>query len=100
MGRLYVHNNDPNAETTEFEGRRILATGDTRGVGEAIVDRLIRGVEDVIATARSVSPETSAESFVQGDVCTREGIESVVKVVTDRFKVSAAARGGPRKNLF
>jgi NAD(P)-dependent dehydrogenase (short-subunit alcohol dehydrogenase family) len=103
MGSLQVHNNDPNAEPTEFKGRRILVTGGTRGIGEAIVDRLIRGGGDVIATARSVSPETSADRFVQGDVSTREGIESVAKAVTDRFKGldilihnvgGSAARGG------
>ena len=98
-----MHNNDPNAEPTEFKDRRILVTGGTRGIGEAIVDRLIRGGGDVIATARSVSLETSADRFVQGDVSTREGIETVVKVVTDRFKGldilihnvgGSAARGG------
>ena len=98
-----MQNNEPKAETTEFKGRRILVTGGTRGIGEAIVDRLIRGGGDVIATARSVSPETSADHFVQADVSTREGIETVVKAVTDRFKGldilihnvgGSAARGG------
>ena len=64
IGSLPVQNNDPNAERTEFNGRRILVTGGTRGIGEAIVDRLIRGGGDVIATARSLSPETSADRFV------------------------------------
>jgi NAD(P)-dependent dehydrogenase (short-subunit alcohol dehydrogenase family) len=95
--------NDPKAETTEFKGRRILVTGGTRGIGEAIVDRLIRGGGEVIATARSVSTETSADRFVQADVSTGEGIESVAKAVTDRFKGldilihnvgGSAARGG------
>src|SRR5713101_7678773 len=98
-----MQNNDPKAETTEFQGRRILVTGGTRGIGEAIVNRLVRGGGDVIATARSVSPETSADRFVQADVSTREGIESVAKAVTDRFKGldilihnvgGSAARGG------
>jgi NAD(P)-dependent dehydrogenase (short-subunit alcohol dehydrogenase family) len=102
-GELQVHNNEPNAEATEFKGRRILVTGGTRGIGEAIVDRLIRGGGDVIATARSVSLETSADRFVQADVSTRDGIESVVKAVIDRFKGldilihnvgGSAARGG------
>src|SRR5260370_2517787 len=81
-----MQNNDPKAEITEFKGRRILVTGGTRGIGEAIVDRLIRGGGDVIATARSVSPETPADRFVQADVSTREGTAPVVKAVTDRFK--------------
>ena len=98
-----MQNNQRKAEVTEFNGRRILVTGGTRGIGEAIVARLIRGGGDVIATARSISPETSADRFVQGDVSTREGIESVAKAVTDRFKGldilihnvgGSAARGG------
>src|SRR5687767_5375719 len=98
-----MQGNDPKSETTEFKGRRILITGGTRGIGEAIVDRLVRGGGDVIATARSVSPETSAARSVQADVSTREGIESVVRAVTDSFKGldilihnvgGSAARGG------
>jgi NAD(P)-dependent dehydrogenase (short-subunit alcohol dehydrogenase family) len=98
-----MQNNDPNAETTQFRGRRTLVTGGTKGIGAAIVHRLIRGGADVIATARSVSQGTSADRFVQADVSTREGIESVVKAVTDRFNVldilihnvgGSAARGG------
>src|SRR5712664_2155827 len=98
-----MQNNGPKAETAEFKGRRILVTGGTRGIGEAIVDRLIRGGGDIIATARSVSPETAADRFVQADISTREGIDQVVKAVTDRFKGldilihnvgGSAARGG------
>src|SRR4029078_9567270 len=98
-----MQNNDPRAETTEFKGRRILVTGGTRGIGEAIVDRLIRGGGDVIAAAPSFSKGTSADRFVQADLSTREGIESLVKAVTDRFNGldilihnlgGSAARGG------
>jgi NAD(P)-dependent dehydrogenase (short-subunit alcohol dehydrogenase family) len=102
-GTWQMQDNNPKAETTEFKGRRILVTGGTRGIGEAIVDRLIRGGGDVIATARSVATDTSADRFVQADVSNREGIESVAKAVTDRFKGldilihnvgGSAARGG------
>src|SRR5258705_13800705 len=98
-----MQNSDPKAETTEFKGRRILVTGGTKGIGEAIVNRLVRGGGDVVATARSVSPETAADRFVQADVRTRDGIESVAKAVIDRFKGldilirnvgGSAARGG------
>jgi len=96
-------NNDAKVEATEFNGMRILVTGGTRGIGEAIVNRLARGGGNVIATARSVSPVTPADRFVQADVSTPEGIEKVVKAVTDRFKGldilvhnvgGSAARGG------
>src|SRR6266446_1714665 len=85
-GNWQMQNNDPKAETTEFKGRRILVTGGTRGIGEAIVKRLVRGGGDVVATARSVSPETAADRFVQADLSTREAIETVLKAVTDRLK--------------
>ena len=81
-----MQDNDLETETTEFKGRRTLVTGGTKGIGAAIVDRLIRGGADVIATARSVSRVTPADRFVQADVSTREGIETVVKAVMDRFK--------------
>jgi len=56
-----MQNNDPKAETTEFKGRRILVTGGTKGIGAAIVDRLIRGGGNVIAAARTVSEGTPAD---------------------------------------
>ena len=98
-----MQNNDPKAESTEFKGRRTLVTGGTKGIGAAIVDRLIRGGGNVFAAARTVSEETPADRFVQADLSTRDGIESVVKAVTDRFNGldilihnlgGSAARGG------
>ena len=74
------------AAATEFKGKRILVTGGTRGIGEAIVKRLIRGGGDVIATARSVPSDAAADRFVQADVSNPDGIHHVVKTVTDRFK--------------
>ena len=70
-------------EAADFADRRILVTGGTRGIGEAIVDRLVRGGGKVIATARSLPP--ASDRFIQADVSTREGVDRVVKSTMDRL---------------
>jgi NAD(P)-dependent dehydrogenase (short-subunit alcohol dehydrogenase family) len=72
-------------EAADFDGRRILVTGGTRGIGEAIVHRLMGGGGNVITTGRSRRSGSSPDQFVQADVSTREGIDQVVKAVMDRL---------------
>jgi NAD(P)-dependent dehydrogenase (short-subunit alcohol dehydrogenase family) len=72
-------------EGSEFKDKRILVTGGTRGIGEAIVQRLMRGGGRVIATARSLLDSAPADQFIQADVSSRGGIDDVVKAVMHRF---------------
>ena len=87
----------------EFAGKRILVTGGTKGIGEAIVNRLLQGGGRVLATARSRPSGDSAERFIQADVSTREGTDLVAAETLTRFGGldilihnvgGSAARGG------
>jgi NAD(P)-dependent dehydrogenase (short-subunit alcohol dehydrogenase family) len=72
--------------TKEFNGKRILVTGGTKGAGKAIADRFGRGGGTVIITARSAPEEKTGSYFIQADVSTREGTTRVISEVLDRFK--------------
>ena len=69
----------------EFQGKRVLVTGGTKGIGAAVVKRLAVGGASVLTTARSVSANASSNQFIQADVSTRDGCERVVKATLDRL---------------
>jgi NAD(P)-dependent dehydrogenase (short-subunit alcohol dehydrogenase family) len=72
-------------DANEFTGKRILVTGGTRGIGEAIVNRLVRGGGTVLTTARSIPQGGNAEQFIQADVSTRAGADHVIKTTLERL---------------
>src|SRR4029078_9130983 len=72
-------------EATEFNGKRVLVTGGTKGIGEAVLNRLLRGGATVITTARSIPHGGTPERFVQADISTREGVDHVVRTTLDRL---------------
>src|SRR4030095_2406476 len=80
-----MQNEPQTREAADFNGRRILVTGGTKGIGEAIVDALMRGGGKWITTARSIPRDGTLDRFVQADVSTREGIDQVVKAIMDRL---------------
>ena len=69
--------------STEFNGKRVLVTGGTKGIGEAIVNRLARGGATVITTARTVPAGVPRERFIQADVSTREGADQVIEATLE-----------------
>lgn len=73
-------------DPTEFTGKRVLVTGGTQGMGEAIARRLAAGGAKVATTARSKLPEGQAPAlFVQADLSTVEGVQNVVRSVLEAF---------------
>lgn len=64
----------------ELSNKRVLVTGGTKGMGEAIVKRLRQAGAKAIATARSKPDELqSPDLFIQSDISTPEGVEKVAK---------------------
>jgi NAD(P)-dependent dehydrogenase (short-subunit alcohol dehydrogenase family) len=70
-------------DANEFTGKRILVTGGTRGIGQAIVHRLLRGGGTVLTTARTIPVGVNPEQFIQADVSTRAGADHIIKTIFD-----------------
>src|SRR3984893_8093085 len=63
----------------EFQGQRVLVTGGTKGMGEAIVRRLTMGGGSVATTARSPLPKGQQPALlVQRDIGMADGVQAVV----------------------
>src|SRR3989449_4745368 len=72
-------------DANEFTGKRILVTGGTRGIGEAIVNRLARGGGTVLATARTIPAGGNSDQFIQADFSTRAGADHIIKTTFERL---------------
>ena len=72
-------------DAREFAAKRVLVTGGSKGIGEAIVNRLRRGGARVLAAARSDPENGSAEQFVQADVSTRAGADHIITTTLERL---------------
>jgi NAD(P)-dependent dehydrogenase (short-subunit alcohol dehydrogenase family) len=70
----------------EFDGQRVLVTGGTKGIGQAVVARFRDGGARVLTTARGRPtgiPDT--DLFVETDITTAEGCAAVADAVGKRL---------------
>src|SRR5580765_2946684 len=72
-------------DKNEFNGKRVLVTGGTKGLGKAIAGRFHQGGATVIITARSSPKEKTDLHFIQADGSTPEGATKVIGEILDRF---------------
>jgi NAD(P)-dependent dehydrogenase (short-subunit alcohol dehydrogenase family) len=73
-------------QVDEFKTKRVLVTGGTKGMGEAIVRRLALSGASVATTARSPATHgQGAALFVQVDIGTAEGVQRVVDRVRQEW---------------
>src|SRR5712671_2776293 len=70
----------------EFKDKRVLVTGGTKGVGEAIVCRFQLSGALVATTARSASlHDQTANLFVRADLATASGVNSVADRIREEW---------------
>lgn len=73
-------------DPTEFTGKRAVVTGGSRGIGAAIVQRLLDGGASVVTTARSETDTTpEAATFIPGDMSTREGVRAFAAAALEQL---------------
>jgi NAD(P)-dependent dehydrogenase (short-subunit alcohol dehydrogenase family) len=94
-------------DPTEFAGKRVLVSGDTKGLGRATVDRFLAGGTRVITAARGTPEPIDGVEFVQADLTTAHGGEPETRTVMTqpaprealrvrvRGLVDGLHRGGP-----
>ncbi|MFD9815634.1 oxidoreductase [Streptomyces sp. NPDC059080] len=78
--------NENAPEKRELAGKRALVTGGTRGIGAAVVRRLLDAGAEVLTTARSATgtaPDGAA--FIPADVRTRAGAEALAAAARERL---------------
>ena len=70
----------------EFKGKRVLVTGGTKGMGQAMVRRFTLSGASVATTARLPLPEGQAVAlFVQTDIGTAAGVQDVVSRIQQEW---------------
>ena len=70
----------------EFKGKRVLVTGGTKGVGEAIVRRFELSGASVATTARSEAAHGQDSAlFIKADVGTALGVQNVVDGIQQKW---------------
>jgi NAD(P)-dependent dehydrogenase (short-subunit alcohol dehydrogenase family) len=72
-------------DPTEFAGKRVLISGGSKGLGRATVDRFLAGGARVITAARGTLEPIAGVEFVQADLTTALGGETLAAAALERM---------------
>ena len=75
----------PKADPAEFAGKRVLVSGGTKGLGRATVERFLAGGARVVTSARGAMDPIDGVEFVQADLTTAQGGESLARAALERL---------------
>ena len=73
------------ADPAEFAGKRVLVSGGTKGLGRATVERFLGGGARVITSARIIKDTIEGVEYVEADLTTPEGGETLAKAAIERL---------------
>ncbi|WP_296583248.1 SDR family oxidoreductase [Xanthobacter sp.] len=73
------------ADPTEFAGKHVLVSGGTKGLGRATVERFLAGGARVITAARAIKDPIEGVKYVQADLATPEGGETLAKAALEQL---------------
>lgn len=73
------------ADPTEFAGKRVLVSGGTKGLGRATVERFLAGEARVITAARTIKDTVEGVEYVEADLTTPVGAETLAKAAIKRL---------------
>ncbi|QWW71364.1 SDR family oxidoreductase [Rhizobium sp. WYJ-E13] len=74
-----------NADPSEFTGKRVLVSGGTKGLGRATVERFLAGGARVITAARTIKDQIEGVDYIQADLTTAKGGETLAKAALERL---------------
>ncbi|TWA76914.1 NAD(P)-dependent dehydrogenase (short-subunit alcohol dehydrogenase family) [Azospirillum brasilense] len=67
----------------EFQGRRVVVTGGTKGTGRATVQRFVAGGAQVLTAARHGAGDPAGARLVEADLTTPEGVRTLAEAAMD-----------------
>jgi NAD(P)-dependent dehydrogenase (short-subunit alcohol dehydrogenase family) len=75
----------PHSMPAEFEGRRVLVTGGSKGAGRAAVQRFLDAGARVITAARRRPEDLAGADFVEADLTSPDGAQALAEAAMERL---------------